>query len=184
MTVKVAHARHRMLVYVSLAAAILTGGIFATRAALSPARAVTVSQVTTQIMVNPSIGITFGPVGADAAPALSAAEAWTDYAQVNGWTATTPSNVTVQLGLVTVPVGPSSGPGTDGLIEVNGIACMAYNQLAYGYSSPVSCPPRDRLFDPNPQTATPSPTPTSCIDWSFVDANSGRQIVETWQVVG
>src|SRR5215471_3093181 len=148
MTLKIDPRRPRVLACIGAAAAALVGGAFIARAALAPARAVTVSPVTTLVTVNPAIGITFGPAPADAAPSLSGAQAWTQYAQVQGWSTTVPSNVTVQLGLVTVPVGPASAPGAASLVKVNNTAYMAYNELAYGYTSPSACPQGDTLAVP------------------------------------
>jgi hypothetical protein len=64
--------------------------------------------------------------------------------------------------LFTLPTGPDgTGPYT------------AHNELAYGYSW-LSCPhstnPRVKKLPPNP-----------CREWNFLNANTGRQIVETWQ---
>jgi hypothetical protein len=173
----------RTLIYLSVAVVMLVVGVFVARSTLTSARAVTVSPVPALITVNTAIGITFGPAPDGASPALSGAQAWSQYAELQGWSTAIPSDVTVQLGLVTVPVGPASAPDTGSLIKVNNTAYMAYNELAYGYSSPAACPQGDSLAERSlPPTPSPSPT-SSCIDWSFVDANTGKQIVETWQTV-
>jgi len=110
---------------------------------------------------------------------LTAAQAWAQYAQVNGGNAAIPSGLSVQLGLVSVPVGPANpdDPDQAGLATSNGMAYRALNELAYGYSSPTGSCPMSR----NPNVA--GPVGKSCIDWTFVNANTGRLIEETWQVL-
>ena len=169
--------RPRTLLYIGAAAALLIVGVFAARAALAPARAVTVSPLTSTIVVNPEIGDTFASAPSGAAPALTADQAWAQYAQLNGWDTTIPSGVTVQLGLVSVPVGPATAPGAAGLPTSNGTAYVAHDDLAYGYSSPSACPPSTNPY------VTQSPA-SSCLHWTFIDASTGRQIVETWQPAG
>ena len=184
MALKVVLKRRRVLACISAGCAVLAGGFFAVQAVLAPAQAVKVSSLTTTITVNPSVGITFSPAPPDAAPALTGAQAWTLYANAQGWPTTVPSNVTVQLGLVTVPVGPAGSPGTGNLVTVNNVAYMAYDQLAYGYSSQTSCPAHYDAAGAASPPPTPTSSPGACIDWSFVDAKTGTQIVETWQEVG
>jgi hypothetical protein len=132
-----------------------------------PARAYTASAVTATITVDPQVGETFAPAPADAAPALTAQQAWANYTQVDTSYSDSaiPSNVTVQLGLLTLPLGPE-GPG-------GAKAYTAQNQLVYGYSW-HNCP---ASRNPNMQTLPPNP----CIEWNFLDASTGRQIDETWQ---
>jgi hypothetical protein len=71
---------------------------------------------------------------------------------VEGSSGTTiPSNVTVQLGLLTLPAGPANAD-TSGLVTSNGTAYTALNELAYGYSwhsCPMSTLPNATL-PPNP----------------------------------
>ncbi len=171
--------RRRTLVFAGAAAAALVVGGIAVKSALAPAHAGIASSVPAPIVIDPSLGDTFAPAPAGAAPALTAALAWAQYAQVNGGSATIPSGLTVQLGLVSVPVGPANpaDPDQAGLATSNGIAYRALNELAYGYSSPAgSCP-----ISTNPNVA--GPVGKSCIDWTFVDAKTGQLIEETWQIL-
>jgi hypothetical protein len=132
----------------------------------------------TPIVIDPAVGDTFAPAPAAAAPALTAAQAWAQYAKVNGGSATIPSSLTAQLGLVSVPVGPANGdPDQAGLATSNGIAYLALNELAYGYSSPPGSCPMSR----NPKVE--GPIGKSCVDWTFVDANTGQLIEATSQVL-
>jgi hypothetical protein len=187
--------RRRALVYASAAVAALIAGGIAAKVALAPAPAGPASRVGKvaraparvwppspppgAIVIDPSVGDTFAPAPADAAPALTAAQAWTQYAQVNGDSATIPSDLTVQLGLVSVPVGPAEPdePDEASLATSNGIAYSALNELAYGYSWPRGSCPMSR----NPKV--PGPIGKSCTDWTFVDANTGQLIEATSQVL-
>jgi hypothetical protein len=125
----------------------------------------TVSVLNASITIDPFVRETFGPAPASARPALTARQAWAMYTKVNTSykTSAIPSNITVYLGLLTLPTGPNgSGPYT------------AHNELAYGYSwhsCPVSRNPRVKRLPANP-----------CREWNFLDANTGRQIDETWQM--
>jgi len=98
---------------------------------------------------------------------------------MNGDSATIPSDLTVQLGLVSVPVGPANpdDPDQASLATSHGIAYSALNELAYGYSSPTGSCPMSR----NP--LRPGPVGKSCIDWIFVDANTGQLIEATAQIL-
>ena len=73
------------------------------------------------------------------------------------------SDMTVQLGAITVKVGPYCGTGCDMWTTVNGISYQALNELAYGYYW-SSCPKG---------TSLPA---TACQNWFFVDANTGKLI--------
>jgi len=132
--------------------------------------------VPSTITIDPQIGITFGPAPQDAAPKLTALQAFKRYERVGEvrQVPSIPSNVTVKLGLLTVPVGPADAPGASKLAKKNGIAYTMLNQLAYGYSW-HSCP---ASRNPYVQTLPANP----CIEWNFVDANTGKQIIETYQM--
>ena len=110
--------------------------------------------VASSIDIDASVGEVFSPPPLNhQQPTMSASDAWLSYARLNGSPETSmPSEVTVQLGLLTLP------PQAD-------------NELAYGYSW-TSCPV--------PMTPG-SPTGTLCREWLFLDANTGRQIDDTWQ---
>jgi hypothetical protein len=101
---------------------------------------------------------TWAPPPPGAAPAMTAMQAWLT------WSHGVPIRPTVQLGLITQPIGPSRcGPECDGVSVQNAIAYRALNQLAYGYywtSGP-------------PGTILPA---TTCWNWLFLDANTGHAI--------
>jgi hypothetical protein len=187
----------RSALYAGVAVATLIVGGIAARVALAPADAGIASPAhagtasgahgriaslaPAPIVIDPSVGETFAPAPAGPAPALTAAQAWAQNARAdngNGNTAI-PSGLSVQLGLVSLPVGPanSDDPDQAGLATSNGIAYSALNELAYGYSSPPGFCPMSR--NPN----TPGRVGKSCIDWTFVDANTGQLIDDTWQVL-
>jgi hypothetical protein len=166
--------RPRRLVYLCAAVALLVAGFFIARAAFVPARAVIASAVSTTIVVDTANGATLGPPPANVSPALTAEQAWADCGNACG--TTIPPGYTAQLGLLTEPAGPASAPGTANEQKVNGVAYVVLNELAYGYSATVSCPPSTNPFVTNSPGA-------SCTDWVFVDANTGQFIFETWQPV-
>jgi len=78
-----------------------------------------------------------------------------------------------------MPVGPANpnDPDQAGLAVSNGIAYRVLNVLAYGYSSPTGSCPMSR----NP--LRPGPIGKSCIDWTFVNADTGQLIEETSQIL-
>jgi hypothetical protein len=127
------------------------------------------------IRIDPQIGETFAPVSG-AAP-LTARQAWARFARLNGSQSTAiPAGVHVQLGLLILPAGPADAPGASHLVQINGEAYTAHNELAYGYSSMSGCP-----------TANPwlvAPPHAQCLSWTFLDASSGKQIDSTWQKLG
>jgi hypothetical protein len=97
---------------------------------------------------------------------LTPQQAWAKYERLEGWKVTIiPTRVKVHIGLLTLPVGRSH-KGT--------MLYTAKNELAYGYSV-HSCPksrnPKVRSLPANP-----------CVAWTFLDANTGRQIDSTWQM--
>ena len=121
------------------------------------------------ITIDPHVGETFAPAPASAAPQLTAQQAWARYTRRTGDDHTAiPSFVRVQLGLLTLPIGPTGPGGSE--------AYTAHNELAYGYSSPSGC------LSMNPRVLFPPGA--HCIRWDFLDANTGKQIDSTWQVIG
>jgi hypothetical protein len=175
--------RAKFTIVGALGSAVLVGGVLAAvshhaeagfrQAAGRPARANAVSSVTSTITINSQIGMTFAPAPPGAVPALTAEQAWAQEAGVEGSSGTTiPSNVTVQLGLLTLPAGPANSD-TSGLVTSNGTAYTALNELAYGYSW-HSCP-----MSTLPNATLP---PNPCIEWEFLDANTGHLIDDTWQM--
>lgn len=109
---------------------------------------------------------TFMPAPAGAKPKLSAQQAWARYTKVDTTytTAAIPRNVSVHLGVLTIPIGPTGPNGTE--------AYLVHNKLVYGYSW-HSCPP---------STSGATLPPNPCIEWNFLNANTGHQIVETFQM--
>jgi len=143
----------------------------ASQPAPSKDRAITASAVQTTITIDPDYGATFAPPPANAAPALTAQQAWAQFIQQASGSSNTaiPSTVTVQLGLFTLPIGPNCGATCSGDPVQNGIAYTALNQLAYGYSSPGGSCVRGNSANPGPDV--------KCTDWVFVDADTGHMIV-------
>jgi hypothetical protein len=129
------------------------------------------------ITIDPQVGDTFAPAPASATPKLTAQQAWARYMRhIGNARVVIPSTVHVQLGLFTLPVGPATAPGTSHLTKVNGEAYTAYNELAYGYSSPSGC------VTLNPRLM--APPGARCLYWDFLDANTGLQIDSTYQKIG
>lgn len=120
--------------------------------------------MTSTIVIDPQIGETFAPPTAGITPALTAEQAWATYAEKTGQDPTISGSVTVHLGVLTLPIKPAGATPTE---------YTANNELAYGYSW-HSCP-QSR----NPQDTTLPSNP--CIQWNFLDANTGQQIDDTWQ---
>jgi hypothetical protein len=79
-----------------------------------------------------------------------------------------PSFVRVQLGLLTLPIGPTGPGGAE--------AYTAHNELVYGYSAPSGC------MSTNPRILFPANA--RCLRWDFLNANTGNQIDSTWQKIG
>ena len=113
---------------------------------------------------------------------LTAEQAWADYIADAGGSSSIPPDASIQLGLVTWPSGSADAPSASNETIVNGVAYLAFNELAYGYSVPSAC--RGTYLQAPGEASTPTPSSDSCVDWLFVDANTGHQIMETWQNVG
>jgi hypothetical protein len=101
------------------------------------------------------LGATWAPPPLGAAPAMTAAQAWLQWSHQGEGVPPT-----VQLGLITQPIGPC-GPNCGGLVQ-NGIAYRALKLLAYGYYW-TSCEPG-------------TTSDTSCRNWIFLDANTGKVV--------
>jgi len=145
----------------ALGLAALAVGLFGCgRAGAGHGQVIAVTPVSTTITVDPGINETFAPPPADAAPAMTAEQAWTkmDNRSIGPGT-------TVQLGLLTVPVGPDCGAECENNnIVQGGMVYSALNQLAYGYSW-STCPAGSTL------------PAIQCTDWIFLDANTGQMII-------
>lgn len=118
-------------------------------------------------LVNSNPPETFAPPPADAAPALTAQQAANAYLDTLGHSPVDiPSDVSVSLGSLTIPVGPDCGTECEnGNTVSNGIAYSALNEVAYGYGV-TTCPQGSSL--PADQ----------CTKWLFLDANTGKLIIE------
>jgi hypothetical protein len=134
------------------------------------------------ITINPANGETFTPTSSGN-PALTASQAWADFAQLNNWGSTEiPAGTTAQLGLLTLPAGSADAPGAGNLTQSGGEAYTALNQLAWGFSSKQCGPVLPPAPVPGSSTSpAPAPTPSNCVEWLFLDANTGAQIDLTWQ---
>jgi hypothetical protein len=121
--------------------------------------------LTTTISIDPASHEIFAPPPSDAMPAMTPLQAYaqSEHESGGGTVTAIPADVTVQLGLLTFPVGPYCGAECDGYKVQNGIAYHALNELAYGYSSSV-CKPGSTLPD------------RRCIRWTFLDASTGQVI--------
>jgi len=118
-------------------------------------------------LVNSNPPETFAPPHAAAAPALTAQQAANTYLGTLGHSPVAiPSDVSVSLGSLTIPVGPDCGTECEnGNTVSNGIAYSALDELAYGYAV-TTCPQGSSL--PADQ----------CTKWLFLDANNGKLIIE------
>jgi hypothetical protein len=131
------------------------------------------------ITIVPQYGETFAPAPASATPKLTAQQAWERFMRhVGDGRAVIPSDLHVQLGLFTLPAGPADAPGANHLFRANGEAYTADDELAYGYSSP----PEPSCVTMNPMLLPPPDA--RCISWTFLNANTGEQIVSTYQKIG
>lgn len=94
---------------------------------------------------------------------------------------TIPSFVTVRLGFLTLAVGPADAPGAGRLVHHGSKAFTAYNELAYGFSAPSGCAP---MLPPSGGAQLPARSGAHCVEWTFLNANTGKQIDSTWQKIG
>jgi|SRR5215813_4734169 len=163
--------RKAVIVGVAALAIVATGLFVGIRPNRSPARPATVAAA---ITIDPNIGETFAPAPKDAAPELTAQQAFARHRQLNGRGAIPiPEGVTVELGLLTILAGPTN-PHTGTVVTRDGVAYAALNELAWGYRWHW-CP-----MSRNP--AAPGRVRCACTRWNFLNANTGREIDETWQV--
>lgn len=121
-------------------------------------RPATVAAVTSTIVIDPETGETFAPPPVNAAPALTAAQAYAREMTVENSPTAIPSHVTAQLGVLTLPRGETAPDGST-------------TELAYGFSW-HSC-----MVTLNGWVPPTDP----CIEWDWVDANTGQMIDDTWQ---
>ena len=148
----------------ALGAVVLAAAVLAVWTGIGHAQAIGATPVSATITVN-SLD-TFAPPPADAAPAMTAQQAWAQWENNAGNSNTSiPSDTTVQLGLLSVLAGPDCGAECEnGNIAQDGMVYSALNQLAYGYSW-STC-------------SAGSTLPASqCTEWIFLDANTGQMII-------
>jgi len=118
-----------------------------------PVRVVQPAPWTGAIPVNLGGGAYFAPAPAGAEPTLTAQQAWARYTKVN-----------TSYRSPAIPRNVS--------VRLGLLTLPTYYGLAYGYSW-HSCPSSQ-----GPGGTPPNP----CIEWNFLNAKTGRQIVETWQL--
>jgi prepilin-type processing-associated H-X9-DG protein len=138
----------------ALGLAVLAVSVIAVWTSINRVRAIDAIAATTTITVSVD---TFAPPPADAAPAMTATQAWLQWA--GGDQTTIPHGTTARLGLLPVLVGPYCGRECHGLIVRHGIAYSSLNRLAYGYSWPAF-PHRH----------------SHRMNWLFLDASDGQMI--------
>jgi hypothetical protein len=166
--------REPQLIMGALGLAVLAVSVVAVQASIAHANAIRAMSLTATIVIDRSIHETFAPPPSSAAPAMTPLQAFSQWEQQVGGRKVTaiPASVTVQLGLLTFPVGPDCGAECHhGNIIRDGMAYHALNELAYGYST-SNCKPG-------------STRPASrCLNWTFLDAATGQPIDKTLNRAG
>ena len=121
-------SKRRACILGAVAAGILAavGGIVA----VSGAQAGTPATAVTSTTTIPGTDDIWAPPPSAAAPALTADQAWAKFASGAGLDTAITSDMTVQIGVITVKVGPYCGTGCDMWTTVNGISYQALNELA------------------------------------------------------
>jgi hypothetical protein len=140
----------------ALGLAVLTAAVVAVWTSVNHARAIDADTIRI-----PGTEIVFASPPPSAVPAMTARQAWARFTRSERSTAIAPGTA-VQLGLLTVPIGPYCGRECDGHPVRAGIAYTALDQLAYGYSWLAF--PHRHLKNRN---------------WIFLDANTGKMIIGT-----
>lgn len=147
---------------------VLAAGVPGNSAGASAAPAAAFSPVASTItLVGGNPPQSFAPPPEDATPAMTPQQAADAYVVALGHAPVAiPSDVSVYLGSLTIPVGPDCGADCEnGNTVSNGIAYSALNELAYGYEV-STCPQGSSL--PEDQ----------CTKWMFLDADTGNLIIE------
>lgn len=145
----------------ALGIAVLAAGVFAVWTGIARAQAIRAMAVSSTIIVDPGIHETFASPPSDPAPAMTAQEALDAFERKH---VSIPDYVTVQLGLLTLPVGPDCGPECEHNNIVQGdMVYTVLNKLVYGFSRRV-CPAASHRPD------------WQCTQWDFIDANTGIYI--------
>jgi len=144
-----------------LGLAILAVGLVAVRTSIDRLEAIRTMAVRTTITLQPGIHETFAPPPATAMPTMSAREALDAFERRY---VPIPDEVTAQLGLFTLPVGPDCGFECEhGNIVRGDMVYSSLNKLVWGFSSRVCPAGSDR---PEWQ----------CTQWDFIDANTGEYV--------
>lgn len=112
------------------------------------------------VVIDTRRGVTFTPTSESAS--LTAEEAYARYASLLGADTVLPAAEQAHLGRVTIPIGAGTPE-----------QYLAKDQLTWAFTS-HQCPPSTL---PSPDSATPGP----CIEWVFLDAETGREIQTDWQ---
>ena len=103
--------RNRLVTIAICSLVVLVVMIAAVRASRLASAGSVADRVSATITIDSRIGEKFAPPPSFVTPALDPETAWAAYAKLNGSSVTTvPNDVTVELGLLTLPVGPV-GPG-------------------------------------------------------------------------
>jgi len=128
---------------------------------LKDIRALAVKTTITLATLQPGLHETFAPPPADAVPTMTAREALDNFERRY---VPIPDDVTVQLGLFTLPVGPDCGPECEYHNIVRGDLVYSWlNKLVWGFSSRVCPAGSDRPA-------------WQCTQWDFIDANTGEYV--------
>ena len=142
----------------ALGLAVLAVSVIAVWTSVSHARSFSAMAASTTTRIDGTEDV-FAPPPYGAVPAMTPKQAWPAFFSPNGADKKSPG-ATVQLGLLTSPVGPYCGVSCDMWTVKNGIAYRALNELVYGYSWLAF--PHRHLRSRN---------------WVFVDANTGKMII-------
>lgn len=142
----------------ALGLAVLAVSVIAIWTSVSHARAFQAMAPVTQAIRIDGTENVFAPPPYSVTPAKTGKQAWPAFFAPSGAAKKSPG-ATVQLGLLTSPVGPYCGVSCDMWTVKNGIAYRALNQLVYGYSW-LAFPHRN----------------SHARDWWFVDANTGKML--------
>jgi hypothetical protein len=144
----------------ALGIAVLAAGVFAVWTGIGRVQAIRAMAVSSMITVDPGIHETFAPPP-DTVPAMTAREALDAFERKH---VSIPDFVTVQLGLLTLPVGPDCGRECEYHNIVQGkMVYTVLNKLVYGFSRRVCPAGSDRPA-------------WQCTQWDFIDANTGIYI--------
>jgi hypothetical protein len=142
----------------ALGLAVLAVGVIAVWTSVSHARAFqAMAPVARATRIDGTENV-LAPPPYGATPAKTARQAWPAFFAPNGAARKSPG-ASVQLGLLTSPVGPYCGVSCGMWAIRDGIAYRALNELVYGYSW-LAFPHRD----------------SHARDWWFVDANTGKML--------